>query len=226
MYRTNGYKTMKIFEETAPADWVLFYSFDSPLPEFFPYITSPEPFVCGGKSYISFMAAQSESGKDGMPAQIWVAHAGPADSSMWRVSDSSLAVRTDPEPVVFSDSAFVYYSHVVIDEHSTEKYVVRKCDTGLSNFTTVNLKPQEPAGKLSVYPNPGNGFFTLNTSLEMGANPLLKISDASGRLMLSRIIEFFPATIDLREVPSGVYILTLSGEKQSLSTRIQVAAGK
>jgi hypothetical protein len=222
MYRTNGYKTMKIFEETSPELWILYRSFDSPLPEKFPYITSPEPFVCGGHSYISFMAAQSESGKDGMPAEIWVAHVGTSDSLMRRVSDSTLAIRTDPEPVVFNDSAFVYYSHVMIDDLGTEKYVIRKCDTGLSNFSTVELEPAEEAGKLNVIPNPCSESFILQDNLWQQKKSLIRIFDLAGDIVFEQNITALPVKCNIQNLHPGIFILTLQGDSGIRRTKLQV----
>ena len=150
MCRANGFKTLKIFQEIAPDFWALSKEFNSPLPDPFNYITSPEPFTCGGHSYISFMAAQSSSGKDGLPAQIWMASADPSDTLMRRVSDSTLGIRTDPEPVVFNDSAFIYYTDVISDNSSSIKYSVRKCNTGLGNLFTPLKANQDAASEISA----------------------------------------------------------------------------
>lgn len=222
VYRTNNNTTIKIFQEINPGQWVLYNSFNSPLPEPFQYITSPEPFVCGGHSYISFMAAQSGAGKDGLPAQIWIAGANPEDSLMRRVSDSSEAIRNDPEPVVFADSAFIYYTHVIIDDQQTIKYSVRKCDTGLANIYT-SKKTNIPSDlTFSVYPNPGNGKFRYNASSVFGSGSKIIVYDAAGRTIFSKIIDSNTSELNLDNLPAGSYFVKISNRAAEASTYLSL----
>jgi hypothetical protein len=223
MYRTNGFKTLKIFQELAPDFWVQYNKFDSPLPDDFQFITSPEPFTCGGHSYVSFMAAQSSSGKDGLPAQIWIASADPADSLMRRVSDSTLGIRTDPEPVVFSDSAFVYYTDIVSDNSLTTKYSVRKCDTGLGNLITSNKITDKNTTVVSVFPNPGKGLFRLNTGDDFLPGSPLKVFDANGKEVFNTLLGDRSSELDLRALPEGSYFLKIQSLKKEVVIKIIIA---
>jgi len=222
MYRTNGFKTLKIFQEIEPDFWVLYNQFNSPLPEPFIYITSPEPFTCGGRSYISFMAAQSGSGKDGLPAQIWIASADPADSLMRRVSDTITAIRTDPEPVVFSDSAFVYYTDVLADKNTTLVYNVRKCDTGLGNlYTSVKEKAIENP-EIELFPNPNNGSFTVKTQNIFSQGASVKIYSTTGSEVYTGLMNQNTTQFDLNSLPEGIYFLKIQNQKQEAVTKITI----
>lgn len=223
MYRTNGFRTLKIFQELAPDFWVQYNKFDSPLPDDFQYITSPEPFICGGRSYVSFMAAQSSSGKDGLPAQIWIASADPTDSLMRRVSDSTIGIRTDPEPVVFSDSAFVYYTDIVSDNSSLPKYSVRKCDTGLGNLITTPKKMDKASTVVSVYPNPGNGLFSLNAGNGFVPGSLVNVFDVGGNKVFNTLLEGKSTDIDLRSLPEGNYFLKYQSLSEEAILKIIIA---
>jgi hypothetical protein len=222
MYRTNGFKTLKIFREISPDFWVLYKNFDSPLPEPYVYITSPEPFTCGGKSYISFMAAQSGSGKDGMPAEIWIASADPDDNFMRRVSDSTVEIRTDPEPVVFSDSAFIYYTHVITDKPISLQYSVRKCDTGLANLFTTSTKKEEQKAVISVFPNPNNGIFSLTSQEIIEPGSQLEIFDISGRIVHSFAFDGKSSEFNLSHLPQGSYLLKIQNHKMEAVTKFTI----
>jgi hypothetical protein len=222
MYRTNGFKTLKIFQEVAPDFWALSKQFNSPLPDPYNYITSPEPFTCSGHSYISFMAAQSSSGKDGLPAQIWIASADPSDSLMRRVSDSTLGIRTDPEPVVFSDSAFIYYTDVISGKSSPVKYSVRKCDTGLGNLFT-SVKGIEMAGeKISVFPNPNNGRFKIEIGNQFGSAPIIKVYDIQGNEVYRSVAQSRCTEMQLEGLPSGNYCVKVEGNKQQSAAKFTI----
>ncbi len=218
MYRTNGNKTIKIFREHTGGQWELYIQFDSPLPDPFQYITSPETFTCNGQSYISFMAAQSGTGKDGLPAQIWVANVDPANFAMWCVSDSNVAVRNDPEPVVFSDSAFIYYTLVLGDIHSAPVYSVRKCDTGLSNLYTAAKQQITASPEITVFPNPGKGYFTLKSSTALAPGSRIEIFDINGKPAYSAILDLDSPVLNLNHLTAGIYVLNIRDHKKLTST--------
>jgi hypothetical protein len=222
MYRANDFKTLKIFQEIAPDFWVLYNQFNSPLPEPFVYITSPEPFTCGGQSYISFMAAQSSSGKDGLPAQIWIAAADPDNPLMRRVSDSTIGIRTDPEPVVFSDSAFIYYTDVILDKNSTVLYSVRKCDTGLGNLYTSQKANVKTTTEISVYPNPNNGRFKINNPEIFSSGSTIRIFDISGKEVYKISTENYSPELNLSMLPDGSYFLKVQNQKLEAVTKLTI----
>ncbi|MEI8007872.1 MAG: T9SS type A sorting domain-containing protein, partial [Bacteroidota bacterium] len=223
MYRTNWNQTMKVYQEITPGQWVLYNQFNSPLPAPFKFITSPEPFTCGGHSYISFMAAQSGSGKDGLPAQIWIAGANPADAFMRCVSDTSVAIRVDPEPVVFSDSAYIYYTYVPTDKKTTNQYLVRKCNTGLGNlYTSIDTK-NTTITPISAFPNPSSGSINLRTPSIFGTGSAIEIYNLKGSLVLSKLAESTTSVIDLSPFPEGKYIIKIRKQGKEATTSVTLA---
>ncbi len=214
MYRTNGFKTLKIMQEISQDFWVLYKQFDSPLPEPYIYITSPEPFTCGGQSYISFMAAQSGAGREGLPAEIWIASADPADSLMRRVSDTTVAIRTDPEPVVFADSAFIYYTDIIVNDQAMVQYSVRKCDTGLANIITTQKTQNLSSPAISVFPNPNNGRFTLQTNKAFASGSKIFVFDMAGRQVFYTITEGYRPELNLGNLPAGNYSLKIVNQNE------------
>jgi hypothetical protein len=221
MYRTNGSKTVKILQLSNNGSWNLYNSFSSPLPDPYIYITSPEPFTFGGRSYISFMAAQSTLGMDGLPAQIFIAGINPDEPLMRRVSDSTEARRTDPEPVIFSDSAFIYYSEKVHTSPWEFIFRIRKCDTGLENFYTGTVQPKETEKTVSVFPNPSNGKVSISSALlsEPG-NKQIEILDDKGKLVRKFISQSDNFNTDLNQLPDGHYLVKVSKHQSFASTDI------
>ena len=224
MYRTNNDRMLKIFQEIVPDQWVLYNKFDSPLAIPFQYITSPEPYTCGGKSYISFMASQSGNAKDGLPAQIWIAGANPADSLMRRVSDTNLAVRVDPEPVVFSDSAFIYYTNVITNELATVRYNVRKCNTGLSNVYTSVPDPKATNTEISAYPNPSAGLVNISCPIQNATGPSkVTIIDNAGKIVDYLEVNASTFQLNLGSLPPGHYNLLIINGHQRFTKDILLA---
>jgi hypothetical protein len=222
MYRTNGDKTLKIFQEQTDGYWNLYNSFNSPLPDPFVYITSPEPFKFGGRSYVSFMAAQAAMGLAGMPAEIWIASVNPANPLMRRVSDSTLGVRLDPEPVIFDDSAFVYYSETISSKWYQHIHRVRKCDTGLENYYTRLYNDPNPGFQVLILPNPSAGLVPIKSDLINAHGKVsLIISDNTGRILRTYhpILNPFKVNPDL---PPGPYILKLTGNEQSVTGKLTI----
>ena len=168
------------------------------------------------------MAAQSGSGKDGLPAEIWIASADPDDNFMRRVSDSTVEIRTDPEPVVFSDSAFIYYTHVLTDKPMSLQYSVRKCDTGLANLFTTSKKKEEKKAVISVFPNPNKGIFKL-TSRETEPGSQVEIIDISGRKVFTSFIEGTTSEFNLSHLPEGSYLLKIQNDKMEAVTKFTIS---
>ena len=137
-----------------------------------------------------------------------------------RVSDSSEAIRTDPEPVVFSDSAFVYYTQVITDDNSASlTYSVRKCDTGLANlYTEAENKQKSMECHFSVFPNPGTGKFTLNKPSFFDKVAMVTVYDLSGRLVLSKVLENGSRDLNVEELSNGRYLLQLQNQNHTAYT--------
>jgi hypothetical protein len=168
------------------------------------------------------MAAQSESGKDGLPAQIWIAGTNPENQFMRCVSDTFEAIRTDPEPVVFSDSAFIYYTHVPTDKKVSTQYSVRKCDTGLSSVFTPNSALANAEKGISVFPNPGKGRVTVQTPAHLGNGSKIELYDLNGRMVFGTRAESSSTILDLQQLPAGNYILNVSNQGRKVSTEVAI----
>jgi hypothetical protein len=169
------------------------------------------------------MAAQSGVGKDGLPAQIWIASANPADSLMRRVSDSSEAIRNDPEPVVFADSAFIYYTHVILNQKSSSiQYSVRKCDTGLANIYSSKKSNIPSVPNFSIYPNPGDGKFRYSASSVFRTGSKIIVYDSSGRSVFSKVIECDTSELNLSNLPSGSYTVKINTLNAEASTHLYI----
>lgn len=76
------------------------------------------------------------------------------------------------------------------------------------------------AAGMSVFPNPGNGMFTIETGTQKLTS--LRVFDSSGRLVRSQMVtdsgNLFK--LDLREVSAGAYILVLEAEERAFVTRL------
>jgi hypothetical protein len=85
---------------------------------------------------------------------------------------------------------------------------VNNC-TGFENF---NMSSSN--GKITLYPNPNNGEFTIYWENEVGS--LIVITDASGKTVLNQKTEL-SNKIDLKYLNAGFYFVTITGESQQIS---------
>lgn len=76
------------------------------------------------------------------------------------------------------------------------------------------FSPQRLAQRLSVFPNPGTEIVTI-----LSASADISIHNATGREILSRSVTVFPLMLDIKEWPSGVYVISSGGQ----STRLIIA---
>ncbi len=65
---------------------------------------------------------------------------------------------------------------------------------------------------ISIYPNPGNGMYTLDIK-EFNQPKSLKIYDIQGNLIFHKDINIPTSIIDIRNVSSGIYLVKIEGEK-------------
>ncbi|MBC8112711.1 MAG: hypothetical protein H7Y04_16805 [Verrucomicrobia bacterium] len=135
--KANG-NQIQVFKEATPGsnNYVLYLQFNCPSANY-PNIASPEPVVFNGKSYISFMAAESQLETSGKPAEIWLATIDSVNPVYKMVSDNTTRVRTDPEPYISDNQLYIYYTEV--DDSAAPDFAIdvttilklRRCKTGL-----------------------------------------------------------------------------------------------
>jgi hypothetical protein len=92
-----------------------------------PYLSSPEPFVYRGKSYISLMTKDSLN-RSGGTSDIWVVGINPTVPFYRQASAPTPMNRRDPESFITAKGAFIYYTEVT----SSNRMIIHRCATGLS----------------------------------------------------------------------------------------------
>lgn len=105
--------------------WTKINTIQSPSPAR-PYLSSPEPFVYRGKSYIALMTKDSLKSLEGT-ADIWIVGIEPNAPFYRQVSASTPMNRTDPEPFITGKGAFIYYTEVT----PSKRMIIHRCTTGL-----------------------------------------------------------------------------------------------
>jgi surface protein len=92
------------------------------------------------------------------------------------------------------------------------------------NFIPTGVENPEFSAKLSVYPNPTIDKFTIELGLEKLGKVSIKLVDASGKLVVSEIVEAtslnFKHDVIMTDYASGVYVMTLSSEGKTAVKRI------
>lgn len=90
---------------------------------------------------------------------------------------------------------------------------------GIDDELTVGIN------SLSLYPNPNNGTFTVEMTLDTRDDVRLSVLDSRGKLITSRRAENatnFEETFNLSELASGVYLLRVETSKGAVARRLVV----
>jgi Secretion system C-terminal sorting domain/Cadherin domain/Right handed beta helix region len=90
-------------------------------------------------------------------------------------------------------------------------------DTSIFKFGTKGIE-----NKLSVYPNPSDGRFTLSVDTPDIGNATIEVKDMSGRLIYSQTHCSFPSAsipIDISNKPRGIYIVIMQLKDRFLTER-------
>lgn len=105
------------------------------LPSKKPFISSPEPFVAGGKSYVVMVAAQELGGKGVLPflpvgpTEVWIAGVAQDAPFFRRVDDPSTeANRSEPEIFFRTRGPVVMYTQ---KDDASGRRLLRRATTGL-----------------------------------------------------------------------------------------------
>ncbi len=84
----------------------------------------------------------------------------------------------------------------------------------LDNFTTADsyahIHNYENNIKFEVFPNPVKDFFIVELPVASEALYLLELFNVTGELVYQQILQGSPQTINVQDLPSGVYIVSLS----------------
>lgn len=92
---------------------------------------------------------------------------------------------------------------------------------------TINVAPQgifeNNARKLSIYPNPNNGTFSLDLrDTDFSTDAILSVIDNTGRTVLQRRVEDLLVTMDLQSATNGIYMLRVSENNAVGTARVAV----
>ncbi|NOQ75226.1 MAG: T9SS type A sorting domain-containing protein [Crocinitomix sp.] len=70
-----------------------------------------------------------------------------------------------------------------------------------------------------MYPNPSNGFFTVKTTRNMDQ---LTIQSIAGTIVYSELVNSATTQVQLEDLESGIYFVTIEGEGEKLTQRIVI----
>ncbi len=138
------------------------------------------------------------------------------DGTNWSKA-GDVASRSDAEyiSIAFSDSNIPYLAYR--DNFSMRRTTVMKLDntTGTNNIDTNS--------GLNVYPNPGNGLFTLELGDTQFGNLNIEVFNSTGQKVFSRYVEFTnKVEIDLKGRENGIYFLKVSNNETVYSKSIHI----
>ena len=116
--------------------WTRIYTFE--VPSAFAFVSSPEPFVHNGKSFMTVIAASQLTGTlplpylPGGPSEVWIANIDPEQPFFRRVDNGqSGLVRLEPEPFTLATGPAIYFTE---RDPLTGNAVTRVADTGLGSL--------------------------------------------------------------------------------------------
>ena len=118
-----------------------------------------------------------------------------------------------------------YYGYSNIDTYPPEGYmsynlVYYSKASGRCGSLLTGIHETEAASALAVYPNPGNGQFTIQHA--GGQTRKIQVTDLHGRLLVEQQIDQ-TTDIDLRHLQPGMYHLLIGSPGYSLNKKLVIA---
>lgn len=71
---------------------------------------------------------------------------------------------------------------------------------------------------ISIYPNPSNGMLTVNHHLDQNSNPVISLVDVIGKTVLSASLTNNIQTLDINNLPQGIYFATITSKEGKSKT--------
>jgi hypothetical protein len=141
-------------------DWTRIYTFE--VPGAFDFVSSPEPFVHNGKSYITLISASALTGVPPLPylpkgpSEVWIANIDPSEPFFRRVDNGTGGLtRLEPEPFMLTTGPAIYFTE---QDPISGNAVTRVADTGLGSPTAGDSDGDgvsDDADNCSAKSNPG-----------------------------------------------------------------------
>lgn len=75
---------------------------------------------------------------------------------------------------------------------------------------------------LSVYPNPNQGRFTVNSSVLLSSNAVVEVRDLQGRLVIAQEANGEQTEINAGDLPAGVYMVQAKSDAGTETARIMI----
>ena len=86
---------------------------------------------------------------------------------------------------------------------------------------TNSISETDLSNKISIYPNPNKGLLTLNiANLPLTNGYTANIINLEGKVLVSTFITGINNTIDIANLPKGLYYLKLQNEKFSITKKV------
>jgi hypothetical protein len=103
---------------------------------------------------------------------------------------------------------FIFIDDIMVDLNGTEATGARMAGEPAKEGTSSTTDMvQKKEGSIIVYPNPGNGVFTIDFKQDQVTGFTLKVLDTYGKKLSERKYTGGTQKIDLGHMPRGVYIL-------------------
>lgn len=203
-----------IYKDNGGNFWEKIITIDAPRSSNFSYIGSPEPFIAGNKSYISFVTKEIPTGTNYVNSEVWVTDIQSDENLrlMQRCDDGAPSQkRTDPESFTGENEVFIYYNTVT----ESGIFEIWRYSTNISVNNPVSSGEKD--NKLiqdyelhQNYPNPFNPETTISYSIPSASNVRIVIYDLLGGKIKTLINEQQSAgryniRFEAGNLPSGLY---------------------
>ncbi|WP_081681322.1 T9SS type A sorting domain-containing protein [Flectobacillus major] len=139
-----------------------------------------------------------------------------ADQYIWELNGSNLTATTSE--IKFSETGDVRVTARKV--YTTQFYGSKSCLSPISDKKYFSL--YDDTG-LSIYPNPSNGQFTLDTRF-VWTNTQIEVYNNAGALVYTGTMPAFDTrkTIDLTDLPIGGYLLRVKADNFTSTKRIEI----
>jgi uncharacterized protein (TIGR02145 family) len=181
------------------------------LPEYGPWWTlyiSPEEdyliFASGADNADLYIRFKNKDGQWGTPISM----GDKINTTVW-----------ERFPVVSPDGKYLFFERELASNNLF--WVSTTIIDSLRNaITGIQLSPNDK--KLSVFPNPSEGVFTITLASNLAKNATAEIFSMDGKMALRQTIWNKSGTIDMADYAKGIYILKITADSKIFTQKISL----
>ncbi len=137
---------------------------------------------------------------------FWLKKLNDANEILWHRSIGGSGFESLRDVIKTKDGGYLIIGESGSFDQYNSMYVIKVDSMGLGNYTSPVEEYEFPINDFTIYPNPADSYFIVESSNNKSDNEIL-VFDISGKIVFQTQTSDNQTTINTEYLPSGLYIV-------------------